>query len=280
MLQCPVCENTLNESEDRFFCQQSHTFDRAREGYVNLLIPHKGMSRVTGDTKPMLVARREFLQHGYFNFLFTQLVHAARKILSQASDPASVLDIACGEGALIGYLRTELTQLSTEHAAALRFYAIDVSKDALKMAARMHKGCQFALANVHQRIPLVDRSIALITAVCAPRNFAEFSRVLTNNGKVMIAIPTPRHLNQLRSFTKLLEIEEEKELKIIESAKGFQLIDKVEIEDNRELSNELLQNVITMTPNFWHREQRVHLPEALSLTFSFKILTFEIFARS
>jgi 23S rRNA (guanine745-N1)-methyltransferase len=228
----------------------------------------------------MLVARRDFLQQGCFDFLFTQLVHAARKILTQTSDQTSVLDIACGEGALIGHLRTELLQLSAGSAAERRFYAVDVSKDALKMAARTHKGCQFALANVHQHIPLLDRSIALITAVCAPRNFAEFSRILADNGKIMIVIPTPRHLNQLRSFTKLLGIEEEKEQKIIESAKGLRLIERIEIEDNRELNNAMLQNVMTMTPNFWHREQEMNLPEALSLTFSFKILTFEICERS
>jgi 23S rRNA (guanine745-N1)-methyltransferase len=156
---------------------------------------------------------------------------------------------------------------------------MDVSKDALKMAARAHLKCQFVLANVHQQIPLLYNSTTLITAVCAPRNFNEFSRILTSNGSLVLVIPTPRHLNQLRSFTKLLAIEEEKEQQIIEIASEFKLVERIEVEHTQELTHTTLKAVMTMTPNFWHKEQEMLFPKNLLVTFSFRILVFELSAR-
>jgi len=230
----------------------------------------------------MLQARRSFLDKGYFDFVRAALVDAALEALSHPSfsgRPAAILDVGCGEGYYLEGLSRCLTlDSSVSVPAPITCFGMDVSKDALRMAARKHKDCFFFLANVHHEIPLLDRSVALLTGACAPRNFFEFRRVLTRAGRCLIVIPTPRHLYELRRHFDLLEIQSDKDQKIIEQAGGFRIVDSIIVESVVDLPAVDIEAVLTMTPNFWHKKEAREGLQKLTTTFSFRILSCEVFA--
>lgn len=276
MLHCPLCKELLFLNENSFCCAQKHVFDRSKDGYVNLLIAKKGTPRVTGDTREMLKARRDFLHKGHFNFLVTALCDALQKILinaQEANDPFTLLDIGCGEGYYINQLND---CLSAKTRAPITYYGLDVSKDAVQMASRACKTAQFFLANVHYEIPIKDRSVSLITGICAPRNFAEFSRILTDRGRLLLVIPSPQHLQELRADYDLLEIDADKEQKLLAQAESFTLTQGSTAESTVTLSPEDIEQVLTMTPNFWHRTQKKSL-QSIQTTLSFRLLELELY---
>ena len=61
---CPVCGGVLVREEGRYCCQKGHSFDIAREGYVNLLPANQQHSKTPGDDKEMAAARTRFLEGG------------------------------------------------------------------------------------------------------------------------------------------------------------------------------------------------------------------------
>ena len=66
MLACPICSEPLNAVDNGVVCPAGHRFDRARQGYLNLLpVQHKN-SRDPGDNQAMVEARRDFLNAGHY----------------------------------------------------------------------------------------------------------------------------------------------------------------------------------------------------------------------
>ena len=124
-LICPLCALPLSENPQGLACSNRHQFDRAKEGYFNLLPVHYKNSREPGDAKQQLIARREFLTAGYF----LPLADALKKIIS--SDVGTLLDIGCGEG--------YFTRLLHEHCASADVYGLDISKAGIRLAAKHNK---------------------------------------------------------------------------------------------------------------------------------------------
>ena len=225
----------------------------------------------------MVTARRRFLSKHHFDFLIKPLVLTTKPVIDShvaANLECNILDVGCGDGYFLAELARNLTK-SQEHSSSFHYYGMDLSKDALKVAASKHHSCQFFLANVHYEIPVRNQSAALITNIFAPRNFSEYSRILTREGKLVIVIPNSRHLNELRNFVDLLKIEENKEQKLVSSAKNFELVSSQALESMTELERNDIIDLMNMTPNFWHKMESAALPSKLSVTFSFQLLTFK-----
>ena len=66
-LLCPICGEELNLTGKQYVCPQSHSFDVARQGYVNLLTVQQKHSLNPGDTREQVLSRREFLEAGFVN---------------------------------------------------------------------------------------------------------------------------------------------------------------------------------------------------------------------
>jgi len=183
-LICPLCALPLNENSHGLACSNRHQFDRAKEGYFNLLpVQHKN-SLEPGDAKQQLLARRVFLTAGYF----FPLVDALKKIIG--TDVKGLLDIGCGEG--------YFTRMLQEHCAHADVYGLDISKAGVRLAAKQNrKGLVYIVASSHS-IPLADESIELITRIYAPSKDAELFRVLQPAGKLIIVTPGEQHLIALR----------------------------------------------------------------------------------
>jgi 23S rRNA (guanine745-N1)-methyltransferase len=140
---CPVCRQTLSSKQGKsLICPDGHSYDLAREGYVNLLQANRKNSRLPGDSKEMIAARRRVHAAG----LYHPLAVAIREQLTTLASPSPrVLDLGCGEGHYCRSIQQVLPASSV--------YGIDISKAAVKMAARSCPEASFAVASVFDTAP-------------------------------------------------------------------------------------------------------------------------------
>lgn len=282
-LICPVCGAGLARVDHTLKCPALHAFDIAREGYVNLLLASRKRPKILGDTKDMLHARRDFLDRGFYNplsaainqLVYSHLLHGS--VHGDASYATCVAEIGCGEGYYIGRLRSYLAdRVGLDEFC---YYGMDISKAAIKLAARRHKEVFFFVGDVNRKILLSSNSMGVLLNIFAPRNALEFDRVMTRKGLLLVAIPGPDHLANLRSDLRLLDIEPHKEQRVVEGFAGaFRLTAKHTVEHEMHLNGAQLCNLIQMTPNYWHVSKetwdRIKTTESVRTRASFIVLEF------
>lgn len=268
----------LTQSDHALGCANGHSFDLAREGYVNLLL-----DRVTGqigDTKEMLQARRRFLDGGHYAPLAATVRRLTLAHLADHAewDAPAVLDAGCGEGYYIGALQREMTATGTTY----RCYGSDVAKDAVRLAAKRYHDVSFIVADIWKKLPFAGGSLHALLDIFAPRNALEFARILAPGGLLLIVIPGPHHLEELRASLGLLGIEQQKAQHVIEQlASAFSLRQREPLDYQLALSLEDAADLVTMTPNYRHRTPDsptsaiAATTTTLHTTASFIVLAFE-----
>lgn len=186
-LRCPLCHHPLLQNTQGLTCANRHQFDRAKEGYFNLLPVQNKHSREPGDAKEQLQARRQFLQAGFFESLKVRL----QELLPVTTQ--TLLDIGCGEGYFTAGFSEALPQA--------QIYGIDIAKAGVRLAAKAAKdktGLIYCVASSFD-LPLTDNSIDVITRIYAPSKDSELWRVIKPGGKLVIVTPGENHLLGLRS---------------------------------------------------------------------------------
>lgn len=186
MLLCPVreCHQPLTRDERRYVCPRKHSFDIARTGYINLLQPQDRRSKHPGDTTAAVAGRRRLHDLGITGPLLRAIVELSRP---QADD--SVLDVGCGDGYYLGSLARE------SHCAA---HGVDISIAAIDAAARRYPEVQWIVANGDRFIPYADSAFSLVLSITARMNGPEFRRVVREEGRLLVAIPAPDDMVELR----------------------------------------------------------------------------------
>ncbi|MGW5123505.1 putative RNA methyltransferase [Streptomyces sp. NPDC004069] len=185
LLRCPTCRTRhLHPDRGALRCPAGHTFDIARHGYAGLLT---GARATSGDDAAMVRARDRFLATGRYAPIRRAVAHLAA---DSAPQRGTVVDVGCGTGY---YLAGVLDQLP-----GARGLGLDTSVRALRSAARAHERAAAATWDVFRPFPLADQVADVVLDVFAPRNPAEFRRVLRPAGRLIVARPTARHLAELR----------------------------------------------------------------------------------
>src|SRR5450759_4497324 len=243
LLVCPVCHAGLRQVDAALMCANTHSFDIAREGYVNLLLQKR-----SGDAQEMLRARRNFLERGVYAPLSDAVNELARTYLQDVPEPLHILDAGCGEGYYLDRLQNALAPLQNGY-----YIGLDVSKEAIRMAAKRYRQLLFVVADVKQRLVLADGAMHAILNIFAPRNPTEFARVTRADGILMVVIPASEHLLRLRTALGLLGMEEQKQQHVKEQfADAFELVESSSIAYSLHLNKEEIEQVVMMTPNYWH----------------------------
>ncbi len=278
---CPVCRASLQvdpESDGKVLaCTNSHRFDRAKQGYFNLLLANQKNSKTPGDDRQMLEQRRQFLELGAYQPLAEMLLDQQQAYLEKAiSDDAfqsyCLLDTGCGEGY---YLNLLAEDIETD-ALDVSFYGIDISKEAAKLTARQYPDLNIAVSSSFQ-LPIADHSVDIVLRVFAPGDSKEDFRVLKSGGQFWRVVPGPHHLIELKQ-----ELYDDAKLHELPSVpEGFTLIENDYITYGMEFeTREAVQSLLQMTPFFWRgkREQRDVLMqrESLSMTADFVLQRFTI----
>lgn len=279
-LVCPLCGGALAVDGASLYCPARHTFDIAREGYVNLLVTTQKWSSLRGDSAGMLRARRAFLERGHYAPLAEAISAAVSDHLARsarASQALSVLDAGCATGYYLGHLCATLGTVTPER--RVWSCGVDVSREAAAMAARAHPETYVFVADVTRRLPVADESLDALLNVFAPRNPAEFARILRPGGLLLTVIPSERHLASLRATLPLLSIEANKRDHIREAFAGaFTLESSASVEYEMDLSGADQASLLAMTPARRHiSEQDLERVAALPpqrTRASFEILRF------
>lgn len=179
---CPICRAPLEGDTTTFRCQSRHSFDIAREGYLNLLPVQKRKSSSPGDSQEMMLARREFLSLDHYSPLLSVLS-------THLPTTGKLLDLGCGEG----YYAAHIDAANPE----LTVFATDISKYAVKMSARKLPRAQTAVASSFD-LPIEDASFDAVMTVFAPVSFQELHRVLKPKGQFLRVVPAAKHLQEVR----------------------------------------------------------------------------------
>ena len=185
-LLCPVrrCHRPLARERQRLVCPRRHSFDAAGSGYVNLLQPQDRRSPRPGDSAEAVAARRRFLDRGFE----APLTEAMAGLLTLTPSDA-VLEVGCGEG---HHLAAIVARFGCEG------HGLDISAAAIDAAARRHPRLHWIVANADRFLPYADASFRAVISVTARRNAAEFRRALRADGVLLVIIPGPDDLVELR----------------------------------------------------------------------------------
>ncbi|MFG1887230.1 putative RNA methyltransferase [Micromonospora sp. NPDC049051] len=248
-LRCPVCAEPLAEVDTggarALRCARRHSFDVARQGYVNLLA---GRAPHAGDTAEMVAARADFLAAGHYDLISTALAAAATEAVDRAAGAYPlVVDAGAGTGRHLAAVLAALPDATG--------LALDVSKPALRRAARAHPRAAAALADTWQRLPLADGAATVLLNVFAPRNGAEFHRVLDPAGSLLVVTPAADHLTELVSALGLLRVDPAKADRVAESLGGrFTPASASEHRRELALTGPEVATLVGMGPSAWHTD--------------------------
>jgi len=261
-LLCPVCRKTLTPAsgEDAaavrpraLACAEGHSFDAARQGYFNLLVGRG--TAFQPDSADMVAARAAFLDAGHYRPLAAAVAGAAAAAL-QGPEPA-VLDSGTGTG---HYLRAVLDEAGGGVAAI----GLDISKFALRRAAKLNPDAVNLVSDVWQQFPVADSAVDVVTVVFAPRNAAEFARVLKPSGRLIVVTPRHGHLAEIASQAGLLGIEPAKDERLADALTGhFELLSAQDVDLALGLSPQDVANLALMGPA-GHHTDRVALAARLT----------------
>jgi 23S rRNA (guanine745-N1)-methyltransferase len=257
MLLCSVhdCHMALVREERRVVCPRGHSFDVARTGYINLLQPQERRSKKPGDTPAAVAARRRLHDRGVTEPLL--------RAIAETADPSPddiVLDAGCGDGFYLGALAREI---------GFDAHGVDISVPAVDAAARRYPpaagGCEWIVANADRFVPYSAGSFSIVLSITARMNSAEFRRVLRDDGLLLVAIPSPEDLIELRGSGR------DRVDRTIETfAPGFTLLNQRRVTTAADLDATAVQDVLLAI----YRPMRVQPATAMRVTFSLDLLLF------
>ncbi|AIJ21707.1 putative RNA methyltransferase [Amycolatopsis methanolica] len=259
-LRCPLCASAFALDGRSLRCPSRHSFDLAKQGYVNLL--HAGIPAGTADTAEMVAARVAFLGAGHYDGLRDLLAQVA----AGTGGDGLVVDAGAGTGY---YLAGVLDRLPD--AAGL---ALDVSAVALRRAAKAHARLGAAVWNLWEPWPVAAETASVVLNVFAPRNAAEFRRVLRPGGTLLVVSPERGHLAELAAVAPVLDVDPRKEERLDAAlSEHFELVSRQSLRDRVTLEPDDVRNAVRMGPTGHHPERLAALdgvtgPAAVTLAFS------------
>ncbi len=268
MWHCPHCQSPLqlDTASKSWSCAAGHQFDRAKEGYVNLLVVNQKRSKTPGDSADMLAARRRIHELGLFSPLAEAVVEAVLERCATGLAPQRVLDLGCGEGYYTARLQLALPRAELG--------GIDIAKTAVKAAAKRYKLPSFAVASTFA-LPVPSASVDVATRIFAPADDAELVRILRPGGLYLEVTPAAEHLMALRQRLYTNPVAHEPPRCTLE---GMKYTATQQISFDVCLDNQQLRDLVSMTP-FAHRglpqrrEELLQL-ESLELGMRFNVTAF------
>ncbi|TVR22449.1 MAG: hypothetical protein EA387_08775 [Nitriliruptor sp.] len=246
-LACPLDGGGLRLDGRTLACGSGHRFDLARQGYATLTAAPLAH---TGDTPEMLDRRSRVHKAGLLAAVHGAVVDALADARPDVLPEGIVCDVGTGAGT---YLASVLDALPCRTGVG-----VDVSKAAARRAARCHPRAGAVVADVWRGLPLRDASVALLLDVFAPRNPAEFARVVTPSGSVVVVTPDPDHLAGLRERAGMLDVPAGKAAQVArELAPGFRPVETRQVQQQVEVTRELAVDLATMGPSGHHLDPLV-----------------------
>ena len=228
---CPKCKKSFRLENNSFVCENGHCFDISKKGTVNFLCG-KSNENYSGE---LFEARKKIILSGFYSPLISELDNLIKG--------ASILDVGCGEGSFSKLLEKENRM----------FFGIDIAKEGIN-AASEYTGNFFAVADL-ANLPFKNNSFDTILDIFSPSNYAEFKRVLKNDGILIKIIPNNGYLKELREFFNINT--DYDNTPVIEIFKNhFEIAEQKNIKYKTFVTDENLPDLLEMTPLMWNMQNK------------------------
>lgn len=263
LLMCPVCRQPLSLTDRTWRCDNKHSYDVAKQGYVNLHVVQHKHSKNPGDTPESVQARRAFLSAGHYAPLQQAVVEKIRSLRIE-----NLLDIGCGEGYYTNAMQAEVLQC----------VGVDIAKNAVQVAAKLNKDVTWVVGT-GATLPVLDKSIDLCTSLFSPIPKEEILRVLKPEAYLMVVTPGPQHLFAMREAL-FEEVKVHEPQKFVEQLKDvFELVSEDVIDAAMCLNQTDLKHLIAMTPYAYkakpERRQALEQQDQFLLNAQYQIYLFQ-----
>ena len=273
-LACPVCGAALELRAADAVCPNAHAFDRARSGYLNLLLSNRKQSKQPGDSPAMMQSRRAFLHGGFYDRM-ADAANAAVTELASGHAEAQVADLGCGEG----FFTTRLHQaLAASGSVSGSCYGVDISRPGVRMASILDRGITWVVASLH-RSPFLPRSLDVVLSMFAPIDAADVRRVVRDQGAFVTVTPGPDHLDALRHliYTSVTPHPETPALMagdtLFEQSAATRVRYPIVVDTTAQI-----MNLLAMTPYYWNinrvTRSRIEALSRLELTVDVSVSVF------
>ena len=258
---CPICQENLTLVESSFKCDNRHSFDLAKFGYVNLAPQIKQSANYD---KENFQNRQQILESGFYH----AILEAVSDLLANSETSTTVLDIGCGEGF---YSR----KLQERHPDKT-FYAFDISKDSVQIAAKSEPNwaVNWFVGDL-ARLPIKDASMDILLDIFSPANYGEFRRVLSKDGILIKVIPTKNHLKEIRQKVQDQLTNKDYSNQDIKNhfQNNFTILSSKTSSLTKPITAEQLQALLSMTPLLFHINQtKIDWSQLTEITIEAEIL--------
>ena len=246
-LACPLDGYRLIPDEKQLCCESGHSFDIARQGYVNLLLVQSKRSKHPGDSKEMVIARTEFLNTGVYQPIAKRLAELTL-LYCEGDEDVCLLDAGCGEGYYSDFVCKEL--MESESNRVFSFIGMDISKPAIVASAKRNRNIDW-IVGTNRQPPIEDNSVDIILCVFGFHSMEGFSKILKPNGVIILVEPGADHLTELKEIIYA----DNKKAKSKEDSvanNNFSLRDSHVLQfKTAYLNNKQINNLLLMTPHLF-----------------------------
>ena len=258
---CPICRENLTLVESSLKCNNRHSFDLAKFGYVNLAPQIKQSANYD---KENFQNRQQILEAGFYQ----AILEAVSDLLATNPSAKIVLDIGCGEGF---YSR----KLQESHSGKT-FYAFDISKDSVQIAAKSEPNwaVNWFVGDL-ARLPIKDASMDILLDIFSPANYGEFRRVLSKDGILIKVIPTKNHLKEIRQKVQDQLTNKDYSNQDIKNhfQEHFTILSSQTASLTKTITADQLQALLSMTPLLFHIDQsKIDWSQLTEITIEAEIL--------
>ena len=263
---CPICQENLALVESSLKCNNRHSFDLAKFGYVNLAPQIKQSANYD---KENFQNRQQILEAGFYQ----AILDAVSDLLASSKTTTTILDIGCGEG----FYSRKLQEGHSEKT----FYAFDISKDSVQIAAKSEPNwaVNWFVGDL-ARLPIKDASMDILLDIFSPANYGEFRRVLSKDGILIKVIPTKNHLKEIRQKVQDQLTNKDYSNQDIKNhfQEHFTILSNQTASLTKTITADQLQALLSMTPLLFHIDQsKIDWSQLTEITIEAEILVGEAF---
>ena len=258
---CPICQENLTLVEGSLKCNNRHSFDLAKFGYVNLAPQIKQSANYD---KENFQNRQQILETGFYQ----AILEAISDLLANSENTETILDIGCGEGFYSRKLQ--------ENHPDKTFYAFDISKDSVQIAAKSEPNwaVNWFVGDL-ARLPIKDAIMDILLDIFSPANYGEFRRVLSKDGILIKVIPTENHLKEIRQKVQNQLTNKDYSNQDIKNhfQNNFTILSSKTASLTKPITAEQLQSLLSMTPLLFHIDQsKIDWSQLTEITIEAEIL--------
>jgi 23S rRNA (guanine745-N1)-methyltransferase len=245
IFRCPLCSNPMKVAYlSSLICSKNHCFDLSKRGYVNFL----SNSIHTKYGKILFESRKIVWNSGLFERLSENISIKISNEFKPKSKQITMLDAGCGEGTPLYSIRKKIIQNTSNDFLGV---GIDISKEAIDIASKDYSDVIWCVSDLANS-PFEKKQFNFILNILSPSNYAEFRRILDDDGILIKVIPERDYLLELRnSFYEPTKKSYSNEKTLARFQHHFKILTADRLRYHFSLDGTLMDHLIQMTPLSW-----------------------------